>query len=74
MGEAHERDHRETRSVADGSRDVGHRHAGCDDDVGLEASGDSGSRFSVSFDLGVVIVGCYGLAMLPAIIQAIRWW
>lgn len=60
--------------MADGGRDLGHRSADRDDDAGVEASGDSGSRISVSFDLGVVIVGCYGLAMLPAIIQAIRWW
>ena len=74
MGETHERDHGEARAVEDGSRDLGARPADRDDDAGVEASRDTGGSISVSFDLGVVIVGCYALAMLPAIIQAIRWW
>lgn len=74
MGTAHERHPGEARALADGGGDVDGGPADRPDDSGVEAAGEPGRRFSLSFDLGVVIVACYGLAMLPAIIQAIRWW
>lgn len=76
MGEAHERDDAELRPLADGRGDLGDRLADRDDDADVETAGESSGNLSVSFelDLGFVIVACFGLSVLPAIIQAMRWW